>query len=145
MLSLDKLSGKVTAILTKAKTNVISRYIAEFKKSIHNTLRDWKAEVRMLLSVPHRKGSPSNGLYPRMRTGSLRRSLSYRVRSVAVNTRTGKARVSIGILWNPDPKGIGKDYGEELNSSQKFSTRRFFGWKDRTYKMLYKRIKEIVK
>lgn len=144
MLSLDKVSGKLISILTKAKTTIIEKYTKLFQQDLHNNLRDWKAEVRMLLSVPHREGVKSNGLYPRMRTGSLRRSLSYRVKQVTINSRTGKARVSIIVNWGKNPRGTG-DYGEELNSNAKWQNRRFFGWKDRTWGLLLKRIKGIVK
>lgn len=143
MFKLDYSSGKWQSIISKAKSKVIAQYAEAIQKKIHITLKEWKTEIRMLLSMPHVKGTRSNGLYPRMRTGSLRRSLSYRTSKVVVSKRTGHAVLRFRTMWDDSPKGTG-DYGEELNSSTKFATRRFFGWKHRAHSLLMKRIKGIM-
>lgn len=142
MVDINKILGSINITIGKAKLNVLNQALVVLNKRSHNILRDWKAEVRMLLSVPHRKGTKSNGLYPNMRTGSLRKSLSYRVLSSRI-TGTKSALIRAQVIWDKDPKHTGApnaDYGSHLNSSSKFKDRRFFGWRDRTYRLLYKRL-----
>lgn len=145
MLNLTKVLNKIDALVTKRSDKIVQeltpRYINVFKL----VLSVWKTEVMMLLSTPHLKGQPNISKYPQLRTGSLRRSLAYR--STVITRKQGSRQVLLraNINWNPNPKGIGKDYGEELNSSSRFSGKTFYGWKDRTYELLRQRIKQSIK
>lgn len=135
-------------MLVKKRTEaaVEARFI-ELKRTFINTVRLWKMEVRMLLSTPHREGVINISKYPQMRTGDLRKSLYYKT-SAAIKKKTPKAvSMSVYIDWDNNPHGgfDGNDYGEKLNSSKKYAGRSFYGWKDRTYELLRKRLRDSIK
>lgn len=133
---------KLNKLLSKYENSVIDTFIDTYYSSLKQQLKEWKAQVRMLLSTPYTTGR-ANRLYPFLRTGRLRNSLTYRTTRIHYDRTSKKAIVSYEVNWNPSPAG-GANYGEILNSSTKYKDRRFFGWKDRTYNLLYKRIRSIV-
>lgn len=146
MLQLTKFKGAVAAIISKRSGTIMDNYIDSFKDRFLNSLRLWKTEVRMLLSVPYTPNEPNTSLYPKLREGDLRRSLSYRSMYIKRKRNGSTAMLRATINWDTRPKSsVPRDYGEDLNSSNKFKTKPFFGWKDRTYALLEKRIKQGLK
>lgn len=131
-------SNKVdwSKIIKQVKADVVLEYARSAQWKLHDVLNDWKALAKAKLSVPYNRNQGSTGWYPRMRTGSLRRSLSYRTHSMRYNEAKSQATLRFSIIWDDDPKSIGFDYGEHLNSSTRYSHRKFFGWKLRLYKKL---------
>lgn len=147
MIKLEKLGNRLEAIVTQRSIAIVERRFNELKHIFLNTLRLWKIEVRMLLSVPHREGTENISKYPHMRTGDLRRSLYYRSKAVRKKVTPRAITMSVIVDWDNDPHGFGdeNDYGETLNSGKKFRGRSFFGWKDRTYALLHKRLRDNIK
>lgn len=147
MTSFTKLASRLDVIVKKRTEAAVEARFSELKSTFINTVRLWKMEVRMLLSTPHREGVTNISKYPQMRTGDLRKSLYYKTR-VGVKKKTPKAiSMSIDIDWDNNPHGTfdGYDYGEKLNSSKKYIGRSFYGWKDRTYELLRKRLRDSIK
>lgn len=145
MLDVKRLVNVVSAIVTKRTERIMDTYIETYKNNFKNILRAWKTEVRMLLSTPHFPGQPNISKYPQMRTGSLRKSLAYRSIVVRRNKNARTILLRTTVLWGNDPRGTGEDYGETLNSGKRFRGKTFYGWKDRTYELLNKRIKQGIK
>lgn len=151
MLNIDKLLNRVDAVITKRSNSILMNSIEDLKKLYLDTLRAWKSEVRLLLSKPHVEGKPNTSLWPQLRTGALRKSLSYRSHMVIRKKSPRSVVYRVNIIWDKDPQGsygkgpTGVDYGELLNSGSRFAGKSFFGWKDRTYDLLQKRIKQSLK
>lgn len=145
MISISKALNQINTIVAKRSERIMDTYIENYKQSFKEALRAWKTEVRMLLNVPHFPGQPNISKYPQRRTGSLRRSLAYRSVIVRKNKNARTILLRSTILWGDDPRGTGEDYGETLNSGKRFRGRSFYGWKDRTYELLSKRIKQGLK
>lgn len=150
MVSFIQVNKKLTAIVSKKSREIAQREFERIRGRFLDALKDWKAEVRMLLSVPHMKGVSNTSKYPRLRTGGLRKSLSYRTSTIH-KPNTNKYKLVARILWDEDPsrftqKGpTGVDYGSILNSSDRFKNSTFFGWRDRSQDLLKKRIRESIK
>lgn len=150
MTKVKKLLNSIDAIITKRSQAIVIGVIEEYKKIYLDTLRAWKTEVRMLLSKPHIPGTTNKTLWPKLRSGMLRKSLSYRSSMIIRKKSPRSVLYRVTINWDKDPqtgnpnhKGpTGVDYGELLNSSNRFANSTFFGWKDRTYELLQKRIKQ---
>lgn len=147
MTTFGRVASRLDVLVKKRTEAAVEARFIELKRTFVNTVRLWKMEVRMLLSTPHREGVINISKYPHMRTGDLRKSLSYRT-SAAVKKKTPKAiSMSVYIDWNDNPHGGfgSNDYGEALNSSRKYAGRSFYGWKDRTYELLRKRLRDSIK
>lgn len=145
MLNIKKLLNNIDATITKRSNTILMNSIEDLKKVYLNTLRAWKSEVRLLLNTPYMPGSTNTTLWPKRRDGDLRKSLSYRSSMIIRKKSPRSVLFRVNILWDEDPKGIGPtgvDYGELLNSADRFAGKSFFGWKDRTYDLLQKRIKQ---
>jgi hypothetical protein len=147
MLSIKQLVNKIDATITKRSTSIMETRAKELKDSFLNTLREWKAEVRMLLDIKHIEGVTSTGAYPRKRTGDLRKSLSYRSAKIIRKKTPRSILFRVIVEWDKNPHQTvnGIDYGELLNSGDRFKGSTFFGWKDRTYDLLKKRIKQSIR
>lgn len=145
MLDINKVKNTINAIVTKRSDKIIEDTLSQYINVFKIALRLWKTEVMMLLSTPHLKGQTNISRYPQMRTGSLRRSLSYRSKVISRKKGSRQVLLRVDINWGKDPKGIGKDYGEELNSGSRFRGKTFYGWKDRTYELLKQRLRQSIK
>lgn len=143
MINIDKVTGQIDLVVSKAKLKIMNASINLIKLQLQNTLLYWKNEVRMLLNVSY-VGRKNNTLYPFKREGKLRKSLTFRTLPVSVNAKKTRAHIRAKIIWDSDIRGDGHDYGEYLNSSKKFKHRKFFGWKNRTYRLLAKRLKRLI-
>ena len=150
MITFTSVTSQVQAIIKKRSKEIAQREFERIRSRFLDTLRDWKTEVRMLLSTPHMKGIPNTSKFPQMRTGGLRKSLSYRT-SITHRPNTTSYKLTTKVLWDEDPsrftsKGpTGVDYGSLLNSANRFKDKTFFGWRDRTYDLLRKRIRDSLK
>lgn len=150
MTKVKKLLNSIDTIISKRSQAIVMSKVEEYKKIYLDTLRAWKTEVRLLLSTLHVPGQPNTSLWPKRRTGMLRKSLSYRSSMIIRKKSPRSVLYRVIIEWDKDPQArnpdnigpTGVDYGELLNSSDRFAGKSFFGWKDRTYELLQKRIKQ---
>lgn len=151
MITFNNISKRLETIVAKRSKEITQREFERVRSKFVNTLREWKTEVRMLLSTPHIAGMPNISKYPQMRSGGLRKSLSYRT-SVSHTPNSTKFKLTATTLWDTDPSRFtttgptGVDYGSILNSdSKRFGDKSFFGWRDRTQDLLKKRIRSAIK
>jgi hypothetical protein len=139
--------NRLEATITKRSASIMEEKAIALKETFLNVLREWKREVRMLLSVPFTEGRRNTSLFPKKREGDLRKSLYYRSAKV-MRKKTPKSIIfRVQVNWDVTPKKTanGIDYGELLNSGDRFKGSTFFGWKDRTYTLLEKRVKQAIK
>jgi hypothetical protein len=145
MIDISRIKNTINTIVTKRSDKIIESNLSQYIDVFKLALRLWKTEVMMLLSTPHMESQVNISKYPQLRTGNLRRSLAYRSKVVTRKKGSRQVLLRTTINWNPDPKGIGEDYGETLNSGKRFRGKTFYGWKDRTYELLRQRIKQSIK
>lgn len=136
------LGKRLTSILKRVEQTAINKYLERYYSRLKQQVAEWKVQVKFLLSVPYNRRHPNNSMYPKLRSGRLRNSLHYRTGRVKYNAATKTAIASIAVTWN-NPNPNGEDYGEILNSSTAYADRKFFGWKDRTYDLLMKRLRSL--
>jgi hypothetical protein len=147
MTSVSRFMNRLEATITKRSAAIMEEKAISLKETFLNVLREWKSEVRMLLSVPFMEGSRNTSLFPKKREGDLRKSLYYRSAKVMRKKTPKSILFRVQVNWDVNPKKTfnGVDYGELLNSGDRFKGSTFFGWKDRTYTLLERRVKQAIK
>lgn len=133
--------NQLIVILERSSKYYIKKHIDKYTARIESVVKQWRKWVRQQLSVRYINGTKNTSLYPRMRSGELRKSLLARkvqVKSIdPINGGKAKAKIVIPITY----VHLKDNYGEILNSSKRFSHSSFFNWKGRVYSELEKRIK----
>lgn len=136
---------QLSVILERASKYYIAKHIDSYIEKLSKISNNWKNWVKAQLSVQYIKGTKNTSLYPKLRTGALRNSLSVRRPKLKYvrHTQSGRAQASISIPVYFKP--LKDDYGEKLNSSSRFKNSRFYGWKDRVQEELSRRVQERLK
>ena len=136
---------KLIAIIERSSKYYIQKHADTYVEKLNNIVRDWRQWVREQLSVRRGNKKFNGTLYPYMRKGNLRNSLTTRkMQSFGLKKASGRRyqmRLHVPVYWKKLKGFATDDYGEELNSGSKFSNSSFFGWKDRVHEELDKRIK----
>lgn len=133
--------GQLKVILERSSTTYMKKHIEAYTTRLTSVTKEWRKWVRQQLSVQYIKGTKNTSLYPKLRTGELRRSLvenKARVKKMS-KISNGKARAELIIPITF--RKLRDDYGEILNSSKRFSTSTFFNWKGRIAEELMRRTK----
>jgi len=133
------------AILERASKYYINKHIDSYLEKLSKISENWKTWVKTQLSIRYSKGIKNRSLYPMLRTGALRNSLSVRRPKLKyvrqLKSGRAQANISIPVYFRP----LKDDYGERLNSSSRFKNSSFYGWKDRVEEELSRRIQERLK
>lgn len=135
-----KVSTQLHIILERASKQYINKHIDNYVNKLKDISERWKSWVKGKLSVKYIKGTKNTSLYPKLRTGELRSSISLkrpRLKYVK-QIKSGKAQASITVPIYYKP--LKDNYGELLNSSLKFKESSFYGWKDRVEQELESRL-----
>jgi len=135
-------SRQLHILISKRSIAAITAHKDDFKREIQGIARQWKTETKRLLSVPYSKGQINQSLYPKLRGGDLMRSLGYRVQesNFLITAKRTQAQFTVTPIWRPVLNKKGDDYGDLLNSADRWETSTFYGWKDRTHEALRRRI-----
>lgn len=133
--------GQLKVILERSSTTYMKKHIEAYTTRLTSVSKEWRKWVRQQLSVQHIKGTKNTSLYPKLRSGELRRSLvdsKARVKKIGkMSNGRARAELIIPITF----RKLRDDYGEILNSSKRFSNSTFFNWKDRIVEELIRRTK----
>lgn len=136
-----KVHQQLTAIIERSSTTYMKKHLDKYLDKINNTTKQWRKWVRQKLSVQYVKGTKNTSLYPMLRTGALRNSLVARKAHLKSTTKMVKGRARAEIVIPISYAKLKDDYGEKLNSSNRFYNKTFFNWKGRVQEELANRIK----
>ena len=127
--------------IERASKKYLETHLELYNKKLNDVITSWKSQVYKLLSVKYKNGSLNLSLYPKMRSGELRKSISKpKVKYSKIHKSNGKYKVKLTISTGYRPlygSDSVQDYGEYLNS---LSDKTFGRWKIRLNNELIARV-----
>jgi len=140
MQGLNKL---IKGLVVGRANDLLEGYTEKVRKNVVAAVRDWRMEVKRLLSVPYR-GGVNRGLWPMMRSGALRNSVPlYQVTAARTfagsKLKLGESAITVRRRALHAPW---TSYGEVLNewSTHVEHSTNLDGWKDRAYAKLHEAV-----
>lgn len=145
-LDINTLSQRLSKTIKAKGMSILKDKATELIASIHRVAKDWKVEIRAKMKKPasSRNGArhdnyTQNEAFPMRVSGDLQRSLHYRV-----TQRKTKDSIVISVYRSFREEGLRgvkgyASYGEYLNQEHQLLR----GWKERTYELLDRRLREL--
>lgn len=144
-----KLSKSIATVLERTSKAYMDKHLDKYLAKAQRISREFHDYVRGKLSVKYIKGKKNTSLFPKLRTGKLRGSAISLRPTVSKRKKLSNGRFQAQIRFpNYFRKLSGNstdDYGEELNSADRFKKSTFTNWKERLRDNLAKRVQKRLK
>lgn len=128
---------QLQVLIERASKYYIKKHIDKYTTRLDSVVSQWRKWVKQQLSVPYVKGERNTTLYPKLRSGALRASLTQRRVQVKKIDELGTGRAQAKIIVPITYAKLKGNYGDILNSRNAT----YGGWKDRVLEVLEQRIK----
>lgn len=135
------IQNQLKVILERSSMTYMKKHLDKYTERVTSNTKKWRSWVRQQLSVLYVKGTKNTSLYPKLRSGDLRKSLIESRIQVKKLTKLQGGRAKAEIIIPVAYHKLKNDYGEKLNSSSRFANSSFFKWKERVQDELIRRTK----
>ena len=144
------LKGTISAIVTKAASDVLELHKTAIQERIKRLSKLWQQWVRLQIGIQH-TGGVNKSPWPHMRTGKLRAAVRQPDVLLDGNLNADRLRlnaeatlkIKMSGLYQVRGDGYGNDVGEILNK-WRFPGTKLRYWRDRTQRTLFLAMKRVI-